>query len=165
MVLEAHTFAGDESVVDVGSGAGLPGIPMKLAMPGIQLTLVESDQRKADFLGEAVASLGLAGVAVEARRAEEVGRDPAHRERYDVAVTRAAARAPVAAEYCLPLVRPGGWLLALARLRDWESAADAIDRLGGRLSGEIAGAVVVAKRRPTPGAYPRRVGVPSKKPL
>jgi 16S rRNA (guanine527-N7)-methyltransferase len=165
VVLEAHPFVGDESVVDVGSGAGLPGIPMKLAMPGIRLTLVESDQRKSAFLREAVATLGLAGVAVEARRAEEVGRDPTHRERYDVAVTRAAATARVAAEYCLPLVRPGGRLLALARLRDWEGAAAAIDRLGGLLNGEVAGVVVVAKQGPTPEAYPRRVGVPAKKPL
>ena len=164
-VLDAHHFRGDERVADVGSGGGLPGIPLKLALPGLRLTLVESDQRKADFLRDVIGTLGLNGTMVEGRRAEEVGRDPSHREAYDVVVTRAAARAPVAAEYCLPLLRVGGTLLALARTRDWQAASRAVGQLGGRLGGEVAGAVVVDKARPTPDAYPRRVGTPGKRPL
>lgn len=165
LVLDAHDFTGDERVVDVGSGGGLPGIPMKLALPGLRLTLLESDQRKAEFLRETVAALALDEVVVEARRAEEVGRDPEHREAYDVAVTRAAAKAPVAAEYCLPLVRPGGILLAQARMADWRQAGRALGHLGGRVSGEVGGVVIVAKIRPTGAEYPRRVGVPAKRPL
>jgi 16S rRNA (guanine527-N7)-methyltransferase len=164
-LLEAHPFSGDERVADVGTGGGLPGIPLRLALPGIRLTLVESDQRKAGFLRDAVAALDLADVDIEAKRAEELGQDPQHRERYDVVVTRAVAKAPVAAEYCLPLVRPGGVLLAQARLADWRAAATALGQLGGRLSGEKAGAVVVNKTRPTPMGFPRRTGTPAKRPL
>ncbi|MEA2646467.1 MAG: rRNA (guanine527-N7)-methyltransferase [Chloroflexota bacterium] len=126
---------------------------------------MEADQRKADFLRDAVAALALDGVTVDARRAEEVGRDTGHREAYDVVVTRAAAKAPIAAEYCLPLVRPGGVLLALARLDDWRAASRAVGQLGGRLRPDRGGVVVVEKVRPTPDAYPRRVGVPGKRPL
>ena len=102
---------------------------------------------------------------MEARRAEEIGRNPRHREGYDVVVTRAAAKAPVAAEYCLPLVRPGGLLLAQAREADWRAAAGAVGRLGGRIDAVRAGVVVVGKVRPTPDLFPRRVGVPGKRPL
>ena len=144
---------------------GLPGIPLKLALPGLSLGLVESDQRKAEFLRHAVAALELTKVEVEARRAEELGRDPRHRDAYDVVVTRAAAKASVAAEYCLPLVRTGGTLLALARYKDWEVARRAIGQLGGRLEGEHQSAVVVRKLRPTPDRFPRRVGIPGKRPL
>jgi 16S rRNA (guanine527-N7)-methyltransferase len=165
VVLDAHAFSGNERVADIGSGGGLPGIPLKLALPGIRLTLVESDQRKAEILHEVTAELDLAGVEVLARRAEEVGREVLHRDGYDVVLTRAAARAPVAAEYCLPLVRPGGVLLALARWRDWEPAAHAVGRLGGRLRDQKSGVVRVDKVGPTPDAYPRRVGTPGKRPL
>jgi 16S rRNA (guanine527-N7)-methyltransferase len=164
-VMDAHTFRGDERVADVGSGAGLPGIPLKLALPGLSLCLVESDQRKAEFLRDAVAALELTGVAVEASRAEALGRDPRHRDAYDVVVTRAAAKAPVAAEYCLPMVRPGGTLLALGRNDDWEAAGRAIGQLGGRLEPGHRGTVVVRKLKPTPDQFPRRVGVPGKRPL
>jgi 16S rRNA (guanine527-N7)-methyltransferase len=164
-LLDAHEFAGNERVADVGSGGGLPGIPLKIALPGLRLTLVESDQRKADFLRDAVEALRLGDVEVEARRAEVVGRDPRHREHYQVVVTRAAAKASVAAEYCLPLVEPGGLLLAQARIGDWRAAAPAVGQLGGRISGERAGVVVVRKVKPTPERYPRAVGVPGKRPL
>jgi 16S rRNA (guanine527-N7)-methyltransferase len=127
--------------------------------------LVESDQRKAEFLRHAVAALELTEVEVEARRAEELGRDPRHRDAYNVVVTRAAAKASVAAEYCLPLVRPGGTLLALARYKDWEVARRAIGQLGGRLQSEQQSAVVVRKLKPTPDQFPRRVGIPGKRPL
>jgi 16S rRNA (guanine527-N7)-methyltransferase len=164
-LLDAHDWSGSERVADVGSGGGLPGIPLKIALPGIHLTLVESDQKKAGFLRDAVSSLGLADVEVDSRRAEEIGRDPAHREAYDVVVTRAAAKAPVAAEYCMPLLRVGGLLLAQARSEDFRAAARALGQLGGRMRHEKSGVVVIGKGRPTPDAFPRRVGVPGKRPL
>ena len=165
VLLDAASFTGTERVADVGSGGGLPGIPLKLALPGLRLTLVESDLRKADFLDDAVAALGLEGVSVDRRRAELVGRDPGHRDGYDVVVTRAAARAPVAAEYCLPLVRPGGLLLALGREADWRAAAPALGQLGGVIARVREGVIVVEKRRATPAAFPRRVGVPGRRSL
>jgi 16S rRNA (guanine527-N7)-methyltransferase len=164
-LLEAHAFRGDERVADVGSGGGLPGIPLKLALPGIRLTLVESNQKKATFLQDAVSVLNLADVDVQARRAEELGRDPRHRAGYDVVVTRAVAKAAVAAEYCMPLLRVGGVLLAQARGEDFRQAARALGQLGGRMRHERAGVVVIGKGRPTPEAFPRRVGVADKHPL
>src|SRR3977135_267739 len=100
------------SVVDVGSGAGLPGIPIKIARPDLEVILIEADQDKAAFLVYACAALGLEHVSVVARRAEEAGHDPALREAFDIAVARALAPLPVLAELCLVLVRVGGKLLA-----------------------------------------------------
>ena len=105
-----------KTVVDVGSGGGLPGLPLKIARPGLSLALVESDQAKAAFLVRACATLGLDDVEVLARRAEEVGQDRRYREVFDVAVARALAPMPVLVELCLPLVRVGGRLLGDDRL-------------------------------------------------
>src|SRR5712691_13201450 len=166
---DAHTL------VDVGSGAGLPGIPLKIARPEIQVTLIESDQAKAAFLVHACATLRLENVEVVARRAEEAGRDPRLREKFDVAVARALAPLPVLVELCLPLVRVGGRLLAQkTRDEDPAAAAIAIELLGGNLSGVIAATsaaraagtvVVIDKARPAPAKYPRRPGVPARRPL
>ncbi len=162
-------------VVDVGSGGGLPGLPLKIARPQLILTLVEADQAKAAFLVRACANLGLAGVDVLARRAEDVGRDPLYREAFDVAVARALAPMPVLVELCLPLVRVGGRLLAQKTAsEDVDGAARAIDAMGGVLQAVTAApsearragtVVIVEKVRPTPPAYPRRSGVPARKPL
>jgi len=162
-------------VVDVGSGGGLPGLPLKIMRPELEMTLVEADRNKAAFLVSACAQLGLAGVEVVDRRAEEVGRDPRHREAFDAAVARAVAPMPVLAELCLPLVRVGGRLLAQkTESEDLSVAARAMDLLGGappivsrapshaRQGGTVAR---VDKVRPTPDAYPRRAGVPARKPL
>jgi 16S rRNA (guanine527-N7)-methyltransferase len=162
-------------VVDVGSGAGLPGLPLKIARPDLAMTLIEADQRKAAFLVHACASLGLGSVDVVARRAEEAGHDPGLRESFDAAVARALAPMPVLVELCLPLVRVGGRLLAQKTEGEDLGAADhAIEVLGGALGGVHASpsaartsgiVVVVEKVRPTPAAYPRRPGVPARKPL
>jgi 16S rRNA (guanine527-N7)-methyltransferase len=164
-----------KTLVDVGSGGGLPGLPLKIARPELSVTLVEADQDKAAFLVRACAALGLQDVEVVARRAEDVGQDPRYREAFDVAVARALAPMPVLAELCLPLVRVGGRLLAQRTSReDVDRAAGAIEALGGALN-RVAAApstargagtvVIVGKVRPTPPAYPRRPGVPSRKPL
>ena len=163
------------NVVDVGSGGGLPGLPLKIARPGLSVTLVEADQAKAAFLVRACAALGLQDVHVLARRAEEVGRDPLYRESFDVAVARALAPMAVLAELCLPLVRVGGRLLAQkTEAEDLGVAGRAIDAVGGALSRVVAApsasrgggtVVIVDKVRSTPPAYPRRPGVPARKPL
>jgi 16S rRNA (guanine527-N7)-methyltransferase len=174
MVLLDHL--GDaHRLVDVGSGGGLPGLPLKIARPDLEVTLVESDQAKAAFLVQAAARLGLTGVEVVPRRAEEVGHDERYRESFDVAVARALAPMPVLAELCLPLVRVGGRLLAQKTdSGEIEAARHAIAVLGGELgpvqaapsSARSAGVVVVvAKIRHTPAEYPRRAGVPKRKPL
>ena len=166
---EAHRL------VDVGSGAGLPGIPIKIARPDLDVTLIEADQGKAAFIVHACAALGLERVEVVARRAEEAGHDPKLREAFDVAVARALAPLPVLAELCLPLVRVGGRLLAQkTEAEDPTAAARAIRLLGGELSFILPApspargtgtVVVIDKVRPTPSIYPRRAGVPARKPL
>lgn len=162
-------------VVDVGSGGGLPGLVLKIARPDLSMTLVEADQAKAAFLVQACAALGLLDVEVIARRAEDVGRDPRYRESFDFAVARALAAMPVLVELCLPLVRVGGRLLAQkTESEDVGAAEHAIALLGGSLVGVIAApsgarrtgtVVIVDKVRTTPDAYPRRPGVPARRPL
>src|SRR6202163_3784221 len=122
------------TVVDVGSGAGLPGLPLKIIRPELELTLIEADQAKAAFLVHACATLGLQGVEVVARRAEDAGHDPRLRESFDVAVARALAPLPVLAELCLGLVRVGGRLLAQKTESEGTSEAErAIEIMGGAL--------------------------------
>jgi 16S rRNA (guanine527-N7)-methyltransferase len=162
-------------LVDVGSGAGLPGLPLKIARPDLDVTLIESDSSKAAFLVHASAVLGLIGVHVVARRAEEAGHEPQLREAFDVAVARALAPLPVLVELCLPFVRVGGRLLAQKTDRESpDTASRAIELLGGanlavhaspsaaRAKGTV---VVIEKVRPTPLEYPRRPGLPARKPL
>jgi len=174
LVLLDHLGAA-EKVVDVGSGGGLPGLPLKIMRPALGMTLVEADHAKAAFLVRACAALGLHDVEVVARRAEDVGQDPLFRESFDVAVARAVAPMPVLVELCLPLVRVGGRLLAQkTESEDLDGARHAIDALGGALNGIVAApsaartagtVVIVHKVRPSPAAYPRRPGVPARKPL
>jgi 16S rRNA (guanine527-N7)-methyltransferase len=174
LVLLDH-LGGARSLVDVGSGAGLPGIPVKIARPDLAVTLIEADQDKAAFLVHACATLRLANVEVVARRAEEAGHDPELREVFDVAVARALAPLPVLVELCLPFVRVGGRLLAQkTALEDPAPTTRAIHLLGGELSGVVAAPsaarstgtiVVIDKVRSTPVVYPRRPGIPARKPL
>lgn len=177
-LLEDLLATGAASVIDVGSGAGLPGLPLKLARPDIRLTLLDSVGKKTAFLVYVVARLGLRGVTVATGRAEELARVPAHRERYDAVLARALAPLPVLLELCLPFARVGGRLVAHRRgdlAAQQREAASAASQLGGRFRAPVPiglrtgrgeyGLVVVDKVAPTPPAYPRRVGVPAKRPL
>lgn len=164
-------------LIDVGAGAGFPGLPLKILRPELRLALVESVEKKAAFLRHMVAVLGLSGVEVAVARAETIGHAEAHREHYDVAVARAVAELRVLAEYCLPLCRVGGRFLAPKGAQvepELQAAQEAIAVLGGRIGAveqvELPGVerrtlVVVEKIAPTPPQYPRAVGVPSKRPL
>lgn len=169
---------GSERVIDIGTGAGFPGLVLKIACPGIQLTLVESVGKKADFCRHVVEVLGLDNVQVLTERAEVVGTLPAHREKYDWAVARAVASMPVLAEYLLPLVRVGGNMLAMkgeSGPAEAHRAEHALRVLGGELRQllpvtlpgvvEERYLVVINKVAATPPAYPRHVGIPSKRPL
>jgi 16S rRNA (guanine527-N7)-methyltransferase len=163
------------TLVDVGSGGGLPGLPLKIARPDLAVTLVEADQAKAAFLVQTCVQLDLRDVVVLALRAEDVGRDSRYREAFDIAVARALAPMAALVELCLPLVRVGGTLLAQkTEKEDTESAQHAIEVLGGLLESVLpapsaargSGTVVVVRKvAHTPAAYPRRPGVPARKPL
>ncbi len=165
-------------LIDIGTGAGFPGIPLKILMPQCNLSLVESVGKKADFCRHIVEQLKLEGVEVFCTRAEELGHLEQHRQQYDWAVARAVARLPVLMEYLLPLVRIGGHALAQKgedALAEAHSAEHAIQLLGGRLKQLIPvnlpgvaderSLIVVDKVAATPDRYPRRVGVASKNPL
>lgn len=166
----------DARLVDVGSGAGFPGLPMALVRPDLRVTFLDSLQKRLAFLESVTAELGIAAVRLHAR-AEEAGRDPAHRERYDVATARAVANLNTLAEYCLPLVKPGGVFLALKGSgggEEAEAAASAITKLGGRVEalreyalpgGDARVLVVIRKEHPTPLQYPRPTAVMKKKSL
>lgn len=165
-------------VIDVGSGAGFPGLPLKILRPELELTLVEATGKKADFILHIVQVLGLKRVHVLSARAEEVGRLAAHREAYDWAIARALAPMPVLAEYLLPLVRVGGRALAM-KSRDMriemQAGQAAIEALGGQLGemhevkvpglNEERYVVEIKKVAGTAEKYPRRPGMPSKRPI
>jgi len=165
-------------MIDIGTGAGFPGIPVKILYPNIQLTLVESVGKKAEFCRHVVRILDLQGVEVVQERAESLGQNPSHREQYDWAVARAVAILPVLAEYLLPLVRVGGSMLAMkgeSGPAEAHSAERALRVLGGHLRqllpvtlpgvAEERYLVVIDKVAATPNGYPRKVGIPSKRPL
>lgn len=172
------SLPGINRMVDVGSGAGFPGLPLKLAFPGIELHLIESVGKKVSFLEYVSALLGLEGVSVHQERAEALARRPELRESFDLALVRGVARVSVLLEYTLPFCRVGGRTIAHKHggLKDeLDGAHFALSELGGRLAGVHPVAVegltdsrvVVAfdKRAPTPDRYPRRVGIPAKRPL
>jgi 16S rRNA (guanine527-N7)-methyltransferase len=167
-----------ERVVDVGTGAGFPGIPLKIACPAMRLTLVESVGKKADFCRHMVERLHLMDVEVVHERAESIGTLPEHRQEYDWAVARAVASMPVLMEYLLPLVKVGGRALAMkgeGAPAEVQAAEGAMRLLGGELRQLVPVAlpgveeqrylVVIEKKAATPERYPRRVGVPAKRPL
>ncbi len=178
LVLPPAAWQGGYAVVDVGAGAGFPGLPLRILLPDCRLTLIESVAKKAAFLTHVVGALSLSGVTVLAGRVEEAGRHPDHRERYDLAVGRAVAALPTLVEYGLPLVRIGGLLVAHKGREvaaEVAAAGPALQLLGGRLHEvrplELPGLegprhlVVVEKVAPTPARYPRRPGLPAKRPL
>jgi len=165
-------------LVDIGTGAGFPGIPLKIMMPNMRLLLVESVGKKAEFCRHVVRTLGLDKVDVVQQRAEELGRMAEHREQYDWAVARAVANLPTLAEYLLPLVRIGGSMLAQKGENgpaEAHGSEHAIHLLGGHLRqlrkvalpgvADERYLIVVDKIAATPPAFPRNVGVPLKKPL
>lgn len=165
-------------LVDIGTGAGFPGIPLKIMMPNLRLLLVESVGKKAEFCRHVVQTLGLDKVEVLQARAEELGQMAEHREQYDWAVARAVANLPTLMEYLLPLVRIGGSALAQKGENgpaEAHAAERAIRVLGGHLRQlrevtlpgvvEERYLIVVDKTAATPPGYPRRVGLPQKKPL
>ncbi|MBN2048485.1 MAG: 16S rRNA (guanine(527)-N(7))-methyltransferase RsmG [Anaerolineaceae bacterium] len=165
-------------LVDVGTGAGFPGLVIKIMLPEMQLTLVESVGKKVTFCQMVADELGLENVSALSIRAEDLGRDAAHREQYDWAVARAVANLPTLVEYLLPLVRVGGKVLAQkgeTGPAEAQKAEKAIKLLGGHLDRlhhitlpgvvEERYLVEINKVAITPNKYPRRVGIPSKKPL
>jgi 16S rRNA (guanine527-N7)-methyltransferase len=164
-------------LVDLGSGAGFPGLPLAILRPGLRLTLVESVGKKADFLRYMAGALRLDGVRVLTARAEDLGRDRGERERHGLVTARAVAELRVLVEYGLPLLRVGGRMLApkgAATAAEVAAARQAIQTLGGQLVGvepvalpglDSHAVVIIDKARPTDARYPRSPGTPRRQPL
>ncbi len=147
------------AVIDVGSGGGSPGIPLAAAMPDREFTLLEAERRKCSFLDRFTSELP--NIRVVWGRAEEQEVDA-----FEVALAKALAKPPVAAELCLPLVRPGGIVvLWVGETADTESVATVAERLAARVERTHDGLLVLRKTGPTPSGFPRRPGIPKKRPL
>jgi 16S rRNA (guanine527-N7)-methyltransferase len=165
-------------VIDVGSGAGFPGLPLAIVYPHIQVALLESTGKKIAFLDHMIQTLGLTNAFTVNARAEDAGQMPEHRAAYDLVLARAVARLPGLLEYLLPLAKVGGRCIAMkgsTAQTEAKDAAHALRLLGGRLTGieavtlpgveEPHYLVVVDKVAATPAGYPRKPGIPTRKPI
>ncbi|RDU37255.1 16S rRNA (guanine(527)-N(7))-methyltransferase RsmG [Neobacillus piezotolerans] len=171
-------FSGPFSLCDVGAGAGFPSIPLKIAFPSLNVTIVDSLNKRITFLNHLAKVLKLDNVQFIHDRAETFGTNPRHRESYDIVTARAVARLSVLSELCLPLVKKEGNFVALKAANAKEELADAkkaITILGGRiqetntfslpLEDSERTIIVINKEKPTPKKYPRKPGTPAKSPI
>lgn len=167
-----------KAMIDIGTGAGFPGIPLKILYPEAKLTLVESIKKKAGFCEQLAEKLELSDVIVSTARAEEIGQDKLHREQYDLVLARAVARMPILVEFLLPLATVGGLVVmqkGSSAKEEAEESKNAIRLLGGKLLDlsqiklpdleDERYLVVIEKIKTTPSEFPRRVGIPAKSPI
>lgn len=165
-------------VIDVGTGAGFPGIPLKIAFPNLKITLLDSLNKRIKFMNEVIGQLALDEVMTIHGRAEDFGRNPGYREQYDYCVSRAVANAATLSEYCLPFVKVGGCFIPYKSGKideELETGAKAIRMLGGEIEQVVRfqlesvdadrALVVIRKKEKTAKKFPRKAGVPSKEPI
>lgn len=168
----------DLSVIDVGTGAGFPGLALKIVFPDLQVTLLDSLNKRIRFLDEVISELGLHGVSAIHGRAEEYAKEDMFRESFDLCVSRAVANLSTLSEYCLPFVRINGFFISYKSekvLEELAGADHAISLLGGKVEDQVEfvlpnsdirrNFVIIKKFRETPLKYPRKAGLPSKEPL
>ena len=168
----------NETIIDVGTGAGFPGIPIKIAYPNVRLTLVDSLNKRIKFLDTVIDCLGLTDVVTIHSRAEDLAHNSAYREKYDLCIPRAVANLSTLSELCIPFVRPGGRFIPYKSEKtvdEIESATKAFSLLGATVDkveeytlpdSDIQRTLIfISKEKPTPSKYPRKAGTPSKDPL
>jgi len=178
LVLSAKDFSQRCAVIDVGTGAGFPGIPIAIMRPDLQITLADSLRKRTAFLSEAIQRLDLKNVKVVWARAEELGQNPLYREKFDVVLARAVAPLNVLAELCLPLLKKQGVFLAMKGPKACDElllSQGAIKKLGGfvlsieatplPLAEDVRTLIRIGKNRATPAIYPRKAGIPERQPL
>ena len=174
----ADIFSSSKTMIDIGTGAGFPGIPLKLAAPNLSVTLLDSLNKRVGFLNSVIKELGLKEISAIHARAEEGARNASYRDHFDIAVSRAVAALPVLAEYCLPFVRVGGYFISYKSgeiEEEVNSAKKAIATLGGKIEAVIPAGlpdsdiarsfVLIKKVKPTPKQFPRKPGTAKKTPL
>ena len=175
---KADLFKENTSLIDVGTGAGFPGLPLKIFYPSLKLTLLDSLNKRVKFLQLVVDELGLKDVEVIHARSEEAARNKKYREKFDLATARAVARLPIICEYCLPFVKDGGTFIAL-KGRQYEEEATQAQKAIKVLGGEIAdimpvklpeiddkrAVIYIKKIKSTPKTYPRKAGTPERNPI
>ncbi len=177
-ILTTNYINPESTMIDVGTGAGFPSLPIKIARPDIRLTMLDSLNKRIRFLDEVIAALSLKNVETIHARAEEGGRSPKLRDHFDIAVSRAVADLRILAEYCLPYVKVGGVFISYKSDNIDEElrlSENAISRLGGKLEETISFTladsdinrrfVIIRKVKPTPKTYPRKPGTAKKEPL
>lgn len=176
--LHTNVLGGEVTLCDVGAGAGFPSIPLKIAYPNLKVTIVDSLNKRINFLELLFKELGLEGVRCYHDRAETFGQNPEHRAAYDIVTARAVARMSVLSELCVPLVKKDGYFVAMkasSSKEELDNAKAAIATLGGKVEEDHAfelpkeegerHIILIKKTKETPKKYPRKPGVPNKKPL
>ena len=162
----------------MGTGAGFPGLVLKIAFPDLQVTLLDSLNKRINFLNEVIAALGLTGVETIHGRAEDFAKPGKCREKYDLCVSRAVANLSTLSEYCLPFVKVGGKFISYKSEKiteEMNTAQHAVKILGGKMDGQVEFTLpdsdiyrnlfIITKEKSTPAKYPRKAGLPSKEPL
>ena len=177
-LVKAISLDGEQSLVDVGTGAGFPGLALKIAFPGLQVTLLDSLRKRIDFLGVVVQKLHLQEVELIHGRAEDVARMEGRREHSDICVSRAVANLSTLSEYCIPFVKVGGVFVSYKSEKlseELKNARHAISIFGSELERQVEftlpdsdiyrNLLVIRKKKHTPGKYPRQAGQPQKNPI
>ena len=177
-LIKAYDVTKSASVIDVGTGAGFPGLALKIAYPNLQVTLLDSLNKRIQFLNEVITKLGLEGVETIHGRAEDFAKPGKLREKYDLCVSRAVANLSTLSEYCLPFVKVGGQFISYKSEKiteEMSAAGNAIKLLGGKVVNQVEfqlpdsdiyrNLFVIEKVKETPKKFPRKAGLPSKEPL
>ena len=177
-LIKAYDVSKESTVIDVGTGAGFPGLALKIAFPELKITLLDSLNKRIQFLNEVIEQLGLSGVETVHGRAEDFAKPGKLRESFDLCVSRAVANLSTLSEYCLPFVKVGGQFISYKSEKVTEEAAaagNAIKILGGSINGQIEfklpdsdiyrNLFIIDKVKETPKKFPRKAGLPGKEPL